>query len=78
MGFLNFQLLLPDLDLSALTAWLRAPSGAFPNRVFESEESYLSTMSFSMLEMKVITSSRSRSGTLNLSSVATRCFLSAV
>jgi hypothetical protein len=63
---------------SALTAWLRALPGAFPNRVFESEEVYFSTMSFSMLAMKAITSSRSRSGTLDFSNVVTRCFLSAV
>ncbi len=78
IGFLDYQGFCPDLNLSALTEWLRALPGAFPNRVFKSEEGYLSTMSFSMLEMKVITSSRSRSGTLNFSSVATRCFLSAV
>jgi hypothetical protein len=78
MGFLNFQCFCPDLNLGALTGWLRALPGAFPNRVFKSEEGYFSTMSLSMLEMKVITSSRSRPGTLNFSSVATRCFLSAV
>ena len=40
-------MLLPRLDLSALTEWFRARTGAFPNRVFESEEGY-----FSMLEVR--------------------------
>jgi len=50
MGFLNFQCFCPDLHLSALTEWFRALPGAFPNRVFKSEEGYFSTMSLSMLE----------------------------
>jgi len=43
IGFLDYQGFCPDLNLSALTEWLRALPGAFPNRVFKSEEGYLST-----------------------------------
>jgi hypothetical protein len=46
IGFLNFQCFCPGLDLSALTEWFRARTGAFPNRVFESEEGYFATISF--------------------------------
>jgi len=50
MGFLNFEGFCPDLNLGALTEWLRTLPGAFPNRVFKSEQGYFSTMSLSMLE----------------------------
>lgn len=50
IGFLNYQCFCPGLNLSALTEWLRALLGAFPNRVFKSEKGYFSTMSLSMLE----------------------------
>jgi hypothetical protein len=36
--FLNFQCFGPGVELTALTEWLRALPGAFPNRVFKSEE----------------------------------------